>query len=206
RHGSGNIGATNILRTLGPGPAALVFVGDTLKGTAAVFIAGALIPGEHRFIMAIAAGLLSIIGHTASPFLGFKGGKGVATGLGVIIGMDPLIAAIAFLAWVVLVGLTRYVSVASVTAAFSVPIMMHFSQPLFHREVPRAYTIFALVAAHLIMLKHRSNVKRLLKGTEPKFGQKLKLGVNEKDGQSCQSTCEPGDGGAPGLCGGGKND
>lgn len=177
-YGSGNIGATNVMRTLGPGPASLVFIGDILKGVAAVVLAGKVVSGPYEPIFAIAAGSLSIAGHMASPFLRFKGGKGVATSLGVIIGMNPLIAAIAFGIWVVVVATIRYVSVASITASFSVPIMMHFSQQLFHFEVPRAYGIFALVAAHLIMLKHRSNIQRLLRGKEPKFGEKLKSEEN----------------------------
>lgn len=173
--GSGNIGATNVFRILGPGPATLVMIGDIAKGLAAVLLATKFLHGPHASLMVIAAGLLSIVGHTASPFIGFKGGKGVATSLGVIIGMNWLIAAIAFGLWVVFVAITRYVSIASITATFSVPIMMHFSQQLFGTAVPRPFTIFALVAAHLILLKHRSNIHRLLKGKEPKFGQKVKL-------------------------------
>ncbi len=173
--GSGNIGATNVLRTLGKGPATVVMVGDTVKGLAAVELAKALLSGPYLEYWVIAAGLVSIVGHGASPFLGFKGGKGVATSLGVIFGLNWLIAAIAFGLWVALVATIRYVSIASITAAFSVPIMMHFSKELFGKATPREYTIFALVAAHLILLKHKSNIGRLLRGSEPKFGQKVKV-------------------------------
>ena len=88
--GSGNIGATNVLRTLGVAPAAVVFIGDTLKGLAAVLAARSLLSEHHAVI--VLAGLAAIIGHSASIFLGFKGGKGVATSLGVIIGISPLAA------------------------------------------------------------------------------------------------------------------
>jgi glycerol-3-phosphate acyltransferase PlsY len=129
-YGSGNVGAANVLRTLGPGPAAVVFAGDTLKGLAAVLFAGALVQGAGRPIIVVIAGLLSIIGHSASPFLGFRGGKGVATSLGVIIGMDWLVAAIAFGLWAAIVGAFRYVSVASILASLSVPLLMHYSGAL----------------------------------------------------------------------------
>lgn len=173
-YGSGNIGATNVLRTLGPVPAAIVFIGDTLKGFGAVVLAAAMIEGKYQPYIVIAAGLLSIIGHSASPFLKFKGGKGVATSLGVIIGMNPLIAAIAFGLWIVTVATLRYVSIASIVAAFSAPAMMFFT------DVPRPYVAFALAAACIILMRHRSNIKRLLGGTEPKFGQRVKV---EKDNE-----------------------
>jgi glycerol-3-phosphate acyltransferase PlsY len=173
-YGSGNVGAANVLRTLGPGPAAVVFAGDTLKGLAAVLFAGALVQGAGRPIIVVIAGLLSIVGHSASPFLGFRGGKGVATSLGVIIGMDWLVAAIAFGLWAAIVGAFRYVSVASILASLSVPLLMHYSGALFGRPVPSTYQILALAAALLILARHRSNLKRLFGGTEPKIGQKVR--------------------------------
>ena len=172
KYGSGNIGAANVLRTLGLAPAAIVLIGDTAKGLAAVLLAAHFIVGHYQPYFVIAAGLLSVVGHSASPFLGFKGGKGVATSLGVIIGLNWLIAAIAFGLWVVIVGVFRYISVASIIAAFSVPVMMHFSAPLFGAHVPREYAICGLAAACLILLRHRSNLERLFRGAEPKFGQK----------------------------------
>ena len=182
--GSGNIGATNVLRTLGPGPAAIVSIGDTLKGFLAVILALKIISAPHQPIIVIAAGLLSIVGHSASPFLRFKGGKGVATSLGVIIGMNPMIAAISFVLWVAIVAVCRYVSVASIIASSSVSVQMYFSGTLFHKKVPREYTIFALAAALLIIIRHCSNIGRLIHGTEPKFGQKVKLEkeVNSDEG------------------------
>ncbi len=173
--GSGNIGTTNVFRTLGPGLGTVVFVTDTAKGAGAVFLAKALMQGDSQAAWVIVAGCLAIIGHMASIFLKFRGGKGVATSLGMIVGMNPLIAAICFVLWVTLVAVTRFVSVASIIASFSVTTMMYFSPVLFDAEVPRGYTITAFVAALLILLKHRSNIKRLIQGTEPKFGQKVNV-------------------------------
>jgi glycerol-3-phosphate acyltransferase PlsY len=179
QYGSGNIGATNVLRTLGPFAATIVFFGDTAKGLAAVLLAKYLVVGDYQPYYVVGAGLLSVIGHSASPFLRFKGGKGVATSLGIIIGFNWLIAAIAFGLWVTLVAVIRFVSIASIIASLSVPAMMFFSPTLFQgMRVPREFTICALAAALLILLRHRSNLKRLVKGTEPKFGQKVKLEEN----------------------------
>ena len=166
--GSGNIGASNVLRTLGPGPAAAVFLFDTAKGTAAVLLCKAL--GLPAYLV-VAGGLLSLIGHTASVFLRFKGGKGVATSLGIIIGLNGIIAAIAFGIWLVTVSVTRFISVASIVASLSVPLMMLlWKDP----RVPIPYQVLAWVAAAAIAARHQSNIKRLLAGTEPRIFQKTK--------------------------------
>jgi glycerol-3-phosphate acyltransferase PlsY len=173
--GSGNIGASNVLRTLGRGPAMLVFVLDTVKGLAAVLICRALGLGDWWIV---GGGLLSVLGHTFSIFLSFKGGKGVATSLGVIIGLSPVIAAIGFGIWVVLVALTRYISIASIVAAVSVPVQMALWKSM---NVPVAYLTLACVAAAAILLRHISNIKRLVNGAEPRFGQNA--GVSGKGGE-----------------------
>ena len=165
--GSGNIGASNVYRTLGPGPALLVFLFDTVKGLGAVLICRALGLGEWWIVL---GALLSVLGHTFSIFLGFKGGKGVATSLGVIIGLNPVIAAVAFGIWIALVALTRYISIASIVASVSVPVQMVAWKSM---DVPAAYQTLAGVAALAILLRHVSNIKRLVQGTEPKFGQKV---------------------------------
>ncbi|MCL5104390.1 MAG: glycerol-3-phosphate 1-O-acyltransferase PlsY [Armatimonadetes bacterium] len=167
QYGSGNIGASNVLRTLGVGPALLVFFFDTAKGFVAAWGCIALGLDPH---WVVAGALLSIFGHTFSLFLGFKGGKGVATSLGVIIGLDWRIAAIAFVGWVVLVAVTRYISIASILASLSVPLQMVFWKS---REVPLAYQIMAGIAALAILLKHIPNLRRLANGTEARFGQKV---------------------------------
>lgn len=170
--GSGNIGASNVLRTLGVGPALVVFVLDTAKGTAAIMLCRAL--GMEPW-MIVMGGVLSILGHSFSIFLGFRGGKGVATSLGMIIGLNPLIAGIALGLWLVIVGLTRIISVGSMIAAMSVPAMM------FVWEKHVEYQVIALIAGVLILVKHRSNVKRLLAGTEPRIGQRIK--VDQEEGE-----------------------
>jgi acyl phosphate:glycerol-3-phosphate acyltransferase len=174
--GSGNVGATNVLRALGPAFGTLVMICDILKGVAAVLVAKHLFVGHSQASWVIVASLLAIVGHTASPFIRFKGGKGVATSLGVIFGMNWMIASIAFILWASILAVTRYVSIASIIAPYTVPLMMLLWKPVFcGTAVPVHYAVFALVAATLILLKHRSNISRLINRTEPKFGQKLKL-------------------------------
>ncbi|MHB9037619.1 MAG: glycerol-3-phosphate 1-O-acyltransferase PlsY [Armatimonadota bacterium] len=173
--GSGNIGASNVLRTLGTGPGVLVLILDTLKGFASVMICRGL--GLHPHWV-VAGALCGILGHTFSVFLRFRGGKGVATSLGVIFGLNWVIAIIAFGAWVVLVGITRYISLASIIATISVPSMMFFWKA---QHVPTAYRALAAVAALAIVVKHRSNMKRLLSGTEAKIGQKVDITVTKEE-------------------------
>lgn len=166
KFGSGNIGATNVYRTLGPGPALLVFALDTAKGFFAVTLCKHLAVGDW---FVVAGGLLAVAGHTFSVFLKFKGGRGVATALGVIIGLAPVIAATALGLWAVIVALTRYISVGSMLAAVSVPILMIFWDSM---RVPYPYKVLACIAAAAIILRHIPNMRRLAAGTEPKFGQK----------------------------------
>lgn len=169
-YGSGNIGATNALRILGPGPGACVFILDIAKGFAAVFLCDNVLGMSHLAV--VAGAMLSILGHTFSVFLKFKGGKGVATSLGVIVGMDPVIALVAFIGWALIVATTRYISLASIVVALSVPLQMVFWKS---RCVPVEYQILAGVAALAILIKHTSNIKRLMNGTESKFGQRVKI-------------------------------
>ncbi|MDH7481538.1 MAG: glycerol-3-phosphate 1-O-acyltransferase PlsY [Armatimonadota bacterium] len=158
--GSGNIGATNVYRTLGLAPGITVFIADVLKGLIPTVMAIRLFDQPW---VAVAAGLSAIIGHSLSVFLKFKGGKGVATSLGVAIGLAPLIALIAFGIWVAIVLVTRYVSVASIIAVLSVPpLMWAFGKPL-------EYKLFALLVAIFVVVKHRSNIIRLIQGRELRF-------------------------------------
>lgn len=174
--GSGNIGASNVLRTLGIGWGVTVFVCDTLKGAGCVFLCKKL--GLDPWLV-VSGAMLGVCGHNFSIFLKFKGGKGVATSLGVIIGLDPIIALVTFAIWGVIVGITRYISVASILASLSVPFQMIFWKPI---ALP--YQILAGVAAFAILLKHTSNIKRLVNGTESKIGQKVDI---EKESQSNES-------------------
>lgn len=174
-YGSGNIGASNVLRTLGRGPAFAVFVLDTIKGTAAVVLCSAL--GMKPWLV-VTGGVLSILGHSFSVFLRFRGGKGVATSLGIIIGLNPIIAAVAFGVWLLVVGVTRIISVGSILAAASVPAMMLVWDK--HRE----YQTVALVAALLIVVKHASNIRRLIAGTETRIGQRVT--VDDEGDEQCE--------------------
>lgn len=167
-HGSGNIGATNVLRSIGAGPAIFVFILDILKGLIPVVAAKELIhPTSHLFIML--CGVIAVLGHTLSIFLNFKGGKGVATSLGVIIGLNPLVALLGFGLWTVVLLLSKYVSLASIVAAISVPILMYvFRSPI-------VYTILTSIIAAYVLIKHHSNIKRLIQGNEAKFGKKINI-------------------------------
>jgi len=166
-----------VLRTLGLGPGICVMVLDTAKGLGAVVLCEQL-GLSHWWI--VSGALLSVLGHSFSVFLKFRGGKGVATSLGVIIGLNWAIAAVAFTGWVALVAITRYISVASIVAALSVPIQMILWKS---QKVPVQYQLLAGVAALAIVLKHTSNIKRLASGTEARFGQRVDVSKNEDAGE-----------------------
>ena len=159
-YGSRNIGATNAWRVLGSKAGLIVFVLDFIKGQLGVLLGACILATPCAMVT---GGLLAMLGHMFPIFLGFKGGKGVATSLGVIAALMPKITAIVFIVWLVLFVLTRYVSVASITAAALAPILT----ALF-RE-PTAYFLFALVAAVFIIFRHKDNIKRLKAGRENKF-------------------------------------
>ena len=161
--GSGNIGATNVFRTLGPVPGATVFLLDLLKGTGAVMI-GRAFSGDPLII--VLCGLVAVIGHSFPVYLGFKGGKGAATGLGVLLGVAPDIFLFALLIFLVTVALTRYVSVGSMLTAVAVlTAFLVLGQP-------SQYSVAAALIALVIFLRHRPNIKRLIAGTEPRIGEK----------------------------------
>ena len=159
-HGSRNIGATNVYRTLGKGPGALVFALDFLKGFLAVYIAILLVGTPLALVL---GGIAAILGHSASVFLRFKGGKGVATGLGVIAMLMPAVTGVVFFAWLVIVLVTRYVSLGSIVGAVLVPVLAFFF------GCPTEYTVFGVLAAILVIVRHHTNITRLLNGTESKI-------------------------------------
>mgnify|MGYP003585592870 CR=1 FL=1 len=158
--GSKNIGATNAYRVLGAWPAFWVFLTDALKGVAGVLI-GQAIGGDP--IDLIVGGLAAIIGHNWPVFLGFKGGRGVATGLGVIAVLSPMVTVVVFLIWAAIVYITRYVSVASVVAAMTVPIFMRLFGDNYET------LIFGILAAFFVIIRHKANLERLFRGEEPKI-------------------------------------
>lgn len=163
RAGSGNIGATNVLRTLGRGPAALTMAGDVVKGWVAVSLAEPI--GPEPWWGSLGA-LLAIVGNCWSVFLGFRGGKGVATGLGAFLRLMPLATLPAALVWVVVALTFRYVSLASLTAAVCLPLgALLLGYP--------AHSFLAAVGAVLIVtVRHRDNLVRLHAGTERKLGER----------------------------------
>jgi glycerol-3-phosphate acyltransferase PlsY len=160
--GSGNIGATNVLRTGRRGLAAATLICDALKGAAAVWLAG-YIGGTETAAMVAAVG--AFFGHLFPVWLGFKGGKGVATYIGVLIGLFwP--AAIAFcLVWLIVAGITRYSSGAALVASIAIPLLLWW---LGHLELA---DLFALLTV-MLWFMHRANIQRLLAGTEGKIGAK----------------------------------
>lgn len=163
QHGSGNIGATNTLRVLGVAPGIIVLLLDVLKGYLPVLLAGRL-PLDPWGTMA--AGLLAILGHTFSPFLGFRGGKGIATSLGVLLGLSPPVAGASLLAFLLVVLATRYVSLGSIVAAITQAALFW----VWHHPAP--YRLLGLLAALFVLVKHRDNIGRLRSGTESKIGGK----------------------------------
>ena len=166
-HGSGNLGATNAMRVLGPRIGGLVYLGDTLKGALPALLLPMVIASSHRDLWAIAFGVAAILGHVKPVFLlGQGGGKGVATAGGVFFGLAWLPALIALAAFAVVVGITRYVSAGSITAAIVLPLAI-----LIVRGPHPLFFISAAVSVFVIWM-HRANISRLLNGTESRIGAK----------------------------------
>jgi glycerol-3-phosphate acyltransferase PlsY len=155
-HGSGNTGGTNAVRVLGPRIGVIVIVLDVLKGTAAVLV-GAALGGTGTMVL---AGAAAVAGHLYPLFLGFRGGKAVATGAGVLIALVPAIVAGAFLLWLAVALTTRYVSVASMTAAVAVAVAVIATAQ------PWPVIAFAVGGAAVVVWRHRPNIERLRTGTE----------------------------------------
>ncbi len=169
-HGSGNSGSTNVFRVLGAKPAVIVFLGDVLKGTAAVLI-GRYLGGSYGEIL---AGIFVVAGHNWPILLGGKGGKGIATTIGLMLPIDPLMVVMILIVGIIVIITTRYVSLASIVGVTIYPIAMIITQK------PLEYIIFSLILSSVAIFKHRSNIERLLKVTESKFGQKKITGQEGK--------------------------
>jgi acyl phosphate:glycerol-3-phosphate acyltransferase len=170
--GSGNIGATNVFRILGKGPGIVVLLIDALKGfLPAKFLPALLLQGvaagEPKYqSLAVVAGLFAVIGHNYTCWLRFKGGKGIATSAGVLIAWVPLALVITLASWIIVFAVSRYVSLASVLAAFVLPLAV------FATGEPGYMIGIASILSALAIYKHRANIQRLLKGTEHRFGSK----------------------------------
>lgn len=165
QQGSGNVGATNAFRVLGKGPGTLVLVLDILKGAVATTVVGDLFQWD-TVLARVILGVVVVAGHNWTVFLNFKGGKGIATSLGVLVGLTIKIAVIrpvliiTFLSWLIVFLVSRYVSLASVVAGIILPISMLLTHQ------PPEITALGIIFSLWIVLRHRPNIKRLLSGTE----------------------------------------
>ena len=158
KHGSGNAGATNVLRTVGKKAALFALIGDVLKGVVPAIIGNIILGMDGAVLCAIFA----VIGHCYPVTLGFKGGKGVATAGGMIIGTNPIVALFLFTYMFIVIRVTKFVSLASITAAIIYPIIFWF---LYDSTIVRVGSIFLGI---LIVYKHRANIKRLIQKEESK--------------------------------------
>jgi len=165
RHGSGNLGATNLYRVLGWKYAVPVALVDIAKGAVPVALLAPLVSDSQYF--ALAAGLAAVVGHAVSPFVGFKGGKGVATAAGAMLALTPLTIGILVVIWAAIVFSTGYVSLGSIVAAGLLPVLVWVLHPSSRGLVP----FDALIALGIVCL-HRANIRRLLAGTEHRFGRR----------------------------------
>ena len=165
--GSGNAGSTNVLRTLGKKAGALTFIGDVLKGLIAVLIARFIAYGANLddTTCAYLAVVAVVLGHNYPVFLGFKGGKGVATSLGSMLGMNPLVALLCLGFFIIIVAITKYVSLGSILGIGLSPVIMMLN----HNTKGVLVTLFLTIS---VVITHKENIKRLLNGTERKLGQK----------------------------------
>lgn len=176
-HGSKSTGATNVLRTLGKGPALFVLLIDLLKGAAAIALtrwvttlptSGSVVDGQIVDWLVTLAGLAAILGHSRSIWINFTGGKSVATGLGVLVAMAWPVGLGCLAVFAVVLAFSKIVSLGSITAAIAAPILMVvFQQPL-------PYVLLAIAGGAYVILRHRANIQRLLAGNEPRIGQSNK--------------------------------
>lgn len=155
--GSGNAGTTNVMRTLGWFPSVLTLLGDVLKALIAVLIGGAIMGDMGKYI----AGVAVLLGHNWPVCFGFKGGKGMASSLGIILATEPLLGLALFIIQVVILVATRYMSVASICTAVLYPLLVI----VFHHD-NAAYMIFAIIVGALALFSHRANIKRLMSHSE----------------------------------------
>jgi glycerol-3-phosphate acyltransferase PlsY len=163
--GSGSTGATNVLRSVGKGPALVVFLLDVGKGALAVLLAKSF--GLNEWVQVL-AGLAALAGHIWPVWLGWKGGKAVATGLGMFLGLAWPVGLACFGLFMALISLSRIVSISSIISAIGLPVLMVISGS------SSAYVVVSLVASVLVLWRHRSNIERLIAGTEPRIGAKAR--------------------------------
>ena len=176
--GSGNAGTTNMLRSVGKKAAAITLICDILKGVVSIVIAiivGNIVKNLDRELLLQIAGIAVVIGHTFPIFFGFKGGKGVATSLGVLLMSNWQIGLICLVFALVLMALTRMVSLGSCGAAILYPVLTLFINQHYtvkkKKKSGRVYFVYSVILAIIVLYNHRSNIKRILNGTENKLGK-----------------------------------
>jgi len=163
-HGSGNIGTSNVLRTLGRKAALLTLGGDLMKGYVSVLL-GRLFEVPEPWL--VAAGVAAIIGHNWPAYVGFRGGKGVATSFGAALALMPHIAFLALAVYLAVAAVSRYTSLAALIGSASLVLWVHILR------ASRPQVLFSLISAVLIYLRHRENIQRLISGTERRIGEKV---------------------------------
>ncbi len=187
-HGSGNAGTTNMLRTFGKSSALLTLVFDFVKGILACVLAGLLVKycsGRFSYFDGVCTGgLFAVFGHNWPVYFGFKGGKGVLTGFAVMLMISPYAALCALGVFIVIVAVTRYVSLGSILAAFSLPLFVLMFRLLEHKTAFSYSVAVSIIFAVLIIVRHRANIGRLIKGSESK--------LSFKSGQKSDQTEEQG--------------
>lgn len=161
--GSGNIGATNVLRSMGKGPAVLTLAGDVLKGTVSI-AAGQFFLGDP--VLAGIVGLSSVLGHDFSLFLRFRGGKGVATSIGVLLFLSPKMAVITVALWLTVIVVMRYSSLGAIVSFAVLPVGMYLI------DYTRGKLIISLLMSGLLIVRHMDNIERLIQGRESKVGRR----------------------------------
>lgn len=184
--GSGNAGGTNVSRVLGKRYGILVIILDALKGALAVILVARLYLGNFPFpnatpfddftLVQILAGLAAVVGHIWTVFAGFRGGKGIATGLGVMLAVVTMDMLLALGVFILVVTISRYISLGSISAALSVPLIMIVRENIFHVDITGYHTLlpFVIAIALLVTYTHRENIIRILNGSERKLSFKKK--------------------------------
>lgn len=165
--GSGNIGATNVLRAMGKEAALITLAGDILKGVVPVALARYAGFDEHRILYEGICGLAAVAGHNFSPFLGFKGGKGVATSIGVLFAFSPYVGLFTVTLWLMTARWTRYSSLSALISFGLLPLSVYMI------DYTREKMVVAVAMGVLIFLRHTANIRRLIQGTETKIGQRI---------------------------------
>ncbi|HAX61036.1 MAG TPA: acyl-phosphate glycerol 3-phosphate acyltransferase [Elusimicrobia bacterium] len=159
KFGSGNPGATNVWRTVGKIPGTLTFLFDVLKGFIPVFIARKIFP-EPSLTYPMLSGFCAVAGHIWTPFLKFRGGKGVATGFGVFLGLIPIATFFALIVFIITLALTKYVALGSIAASISLPVFLYFLKR------PPVLIYVSVILAVIIIWRHKSNIKKILNKNE----------------------------------------